>query len=99
MCEFVNKNKCQITQGVCPFMYFCDKTQTWKENSYMPKNCHVKNQNNTVKHKGKYKVRDCRKGYVYVDIEGYTHKIKNPFDFVPDYVDIIKRNGKYIIKK
>lgn len=61
----------------------------------MPKKCNVQS---TVKHKGKYQVRDCRKNYLYVDIEGATYKFENPFDFVPDYVDVRKQNGKYIIK-
>lgn len=100
MCEnVILENKCKITQRPCPFMYWCDKTQTWRANNYMPKNCKVKEQTNAVKHKGKYQVRDCRNGFLYVDINGITYRIKNPFDFVPDYVDVVKRSGVYIIKK
>lgn len=62
----------------------------------MPENCKTKK---TVKHNGKYKVRDSRKGFLYVDIEEVTYKIENPFDFIPDYVDVQKRNGVYKIKK
>lgn len=65
----------------------------------MPTNCKVKEHNNTVKHNGKYLVRDCRKGFLYVDIDGSTYKLKNPFDFVPSYVDIIKRGGTIKVKK
>lgn len=65
----------------------------------MPTDCKVKEKSNVVKHKGKYQVRDCRKGYLYVDIDGTTVRLLNSFDFVPDYVDVLKRNGDYKIKK
>lgn len=97
MCEFAEENKCVITNNVCPFIYWCDKLQTWRANKYMPTNCKTKT--NTVRHKGKYRVRECRKGYLYVDIDDRTYKILNPFDFVPDYVDVQKRGGEYQIKK
>ena len=65
----------------------------------MPTNCKIK-QNNVVRHKGKYRVRDCRKDYLYVDIDGFTQKLLNPFDFVPDYVNVTKtKDGEYKIKK
>lgn len=96
MCEFVEENKCKINQLPCPWVYWCDKVQSWRPNKYMPENCKTKK---TVKHNGKYKVRDSRKGFLYVDIEETTYKIENPFDFVPDYVDVQKRNGVYKIKK
>ena len=98
MCEFVKENKCTITDTICPFVYWCDKLQIWRANKNMPKECRVKVQN-IVKHKGKYQVRNCRKNCLYVDIEGITYKLENPFDFVPDYVDVRKQNGEYKIKK
>lgn len=98
MCEFVKENKCSITNCICPFMYWCDKMQIWRPNKYMPKNCKIK-EKNIVSHKGKYRVRDFRNNFLYVDIENMTYKIENPFDFIPDYVDVQKKNGNYQIKK
>lgn len=64
----------------------------------MPTNCKVKT--NIVRHKGKYQVRDCRGDYLYIDIDNVTCKLLNPFDFVPDYVDVTKtKTGEYKIKK
>ena len=80
-------------------MYYCDKLQTWRPNNYMPTNCKTKQKVYTVGHKGKYQVQNSRKGYLYVNIDGFIHKLENPFDFVPDYVDVIKRGGTYKIKK
>lgn len=96
MCEFVEENKCKLNCLPCPWVYWCDKVQGWRENKYMPKDCKMKK---SVQHKGKYKVRNFRKGFLYVDIEDNTYKIENPFDFIPDYVDVQKRNGIYRIKK
>lgn len=97
MCEFAIENKCKIDQNICPWMYWCDKLQIWRPNKYMPKNCNVKN--NVKSTKGKYKVRDYRKNFLYVDIGDITYKLLNPFDFIPDYVDVEKRNGVYKVKK
>ncbi len=96
MCEFIEENKCKINQSPCPWVYWCDKVQGWRPNKYMPEKCNMKK---ITKHNGKYKVRDSRKGFLYVDIEDTTYKIENPFDFIPDYVDVQKRNGVYKIKK
>lgn len=99
MCEYSENNICKLTKEVCPWMYFCDNLQIWRANNFMPKDCKVKNAN-VIKHKGKYQVRNSRKNYIYVDIDGHTYKFENPFDFVPDYVDVVKqRNGQYKIKK
>ena len=65
----------------------------------MPENCKQKIKADTVRHKGKYEVQNSRKGYLYVNIEGATYKLENPFDFVPDYVDVTKRGNTYKIKK
>ena len=97
MCEYAKDNICTVNNGICPFVYWCDKLQIWRANKYMPTNCKMKP--NTVRHKGKYQVKDCRKGFLYVDIDGAIYKILNPFDFVPDYVDVQKREGKFQIKK
>ena len=62
----------------------------------MPKNCKVQT---SVKNNGKYRVRNYRKGFLYVDINDITYKLENPFDFVPDSVDVQKKNGIYKVKK
>lgn len=80
-------------------MYWCENLQIWRANRFMPENCKVKQKINTVRHKGKYQVRNSRNGYLYVSIDGFTYKLENPFDFVPDYVDVIKKNKTYKIKK
>lgn len=36
--------------------------------------------------------------FLYVDIDGNTVKIKNPYDYEPKNVEVIKVNGEYYIK-
>lgn len=96
MCDFIEKNKCKITNTVCPWVYWCDKLQVWRPNKNMPKNCKVQT---SIKHNGKYYVRNYRNGYLYIDINNITYKLENPFDFIPEYVDVQKKNGVYKVKK
>ena len=98
MCEYSIENKCKITKENCPFVYWCDKFQMWKPNKYMPKNCKVK-QMNVNQYNGKYKVGFHHNGYLYVNINNEPHKLENPFNFIPDYVEIEKKDGVYIVKK
>lgn len=99
MCEYLKNNICTINKTVCPWVYWCDKLQIWRFNKYMPKNCKTKQQVK-VKHEGKYQVIQCRKNYLYVEVDNITYKLLNPFDFVPEYVDLKKqKDGQYIIKK
>lgn len=96
MCDFIEGNKCKVNNAICPWVYWCDKLQVWKPNKDMPKNCKIQT---SVKHTGKYPVRSYRKGYLYVDINDITYKLENPFDFVPESIDVQKKNGVYKVKK
>lgn len=97
MCKYVKENKCSITDKVCPYMYFCTRWNKWKPLNSMPENCKVKV--NQEIPKGYYRVREERKGYLYVDIQGQTYKIENPFDEVPQYVKAIKTKSGWKLRK
>ena len=43
-------------------------------------------------------VRFVKNGYLYVDVDDFVVKIKNPYDYEPKNVDIIKVEGEYYIK-
>lgn len=64
----------------------------------MPKNCKVK-QMNVNQYNGKYKVGFHHNGYLYVNINDKIYKLENPFNFIPDYVEIEQKDGAYIVKK
>lgn len=97
ICKYVDKNLCKATNEICPYMNYCDKIKGYKPSRYMPENCPVKKRASCPP--GYYPVRQERKGYLYVDIDDVTHKIKNPFDIVPEYVQARKyKNGTIKLK-
>lgn len=98
MCEYVTNNKCMVTHDVCPYMYYCDKIRAYKPSQSMPTNCKIKEKASVPK--GAYKVRDERKGWLYIDYKGITIKVKNPFDNIPLYVHVQKlKNGEYKLRE
>lgn len=98
MCEYVRGNQCRVTQATCPYMYFCEKIQGFKPSTSMPKECKVKQKAETPK--GYYRVRDERKGWLYIDYNDTTVKVKNPFDHVPLYVRIkVLKSGEYKLRE
>lgn len=97
MCNYVRENQCAITAQICPYVYYCDKICAYKPSSAMPKECKVK-QNAEVP-KGYYRVRDERKGWLYIDVDNETIKVKNPFDSVPLYVKVSKTKAGIKLRK
>lgn len=98
MCEYVRGNQCRVTQTTCPYMYFCEKIQGFKPSTSMPVDCKVKQKAETPK--GYYRVRDERKGWLYIDYNDITVKVKNPFNHVPLYVRIkVLKSGEYKLRE
>lgn len=98
MCEYVKENKCSITSQICPYMYYCDRIQSYRASNYMPTDCKVK-QNLPIPN-GYYKVRQVRKDYLYIDYKDITIKVKNPFDYIPLYVKVRKnKDGEYKLRE
>lgn len=98
MCEYVRGNQCRVTQATCPYMYFCEKIQGFRPSTSMPADCKVKQKAETPK--GYCRVRDERKGWLYIDYNDITVKVKNPFDHVPLYVRIkVLKSGEYKLRE
>lgn len=98
MCEYVRENQCIVTREVCPYVYYCDKIRAYRPSTSMPQNCKIKEKLEIPK--GYCKVRDERKGWLYVDYEDITIKVKNPFDYIPLYVRVRKlKNGEYKLRE
>ena len=106
MCNQIETNNmCKITKKICPYMYFCSKTNSWKPQEKMPEKCKIlesqetKTKSNTSAPKGYYTVKFERKGFLYVEIKGFLYKFKNIFDKVPSSVKVTKQRGSsYILK-
>lgn len=48
--------------------------------------------------KGMNKVRFELKGVLYVEVGDFVYEIKNPYDYIPDFVKIVQVDGEYYIK-
>jgi hypothetical protein len=40
-----------------------------------------------------------KKGFLYIDVDNETIKIKNPYDYTPLYVKLFKSKGEWKIRK
>ena len=100
MCNYVDlsKGKCKISLENCPYLYFCNKKMAYKESKAMPEDCPIKKRHEMPK--GYNKVVFERHGDLYIEVDNYTVIIKNPFNYVPEYVKLSKnKQGKWYIKK
>lgn len=88
---------CNINEEVCPLVKFCN-TENRIVNTDGYVNCKMKEVDKMPN--GKYQVKFNDKGFLYVDIKdiNQTRKVKNPYDYVPKFVDIVEVNGEYYIK-
>lgn len=97
MCDYRDNNICNITHSVCPWVYWCDKVNTWKELSKKPNRCKVID--NAPLPDGYYKVEFERKGYLYVYVDEEVIKIKNIFNYMPNMVKLYKCENEWKIRK
>lgn len=97
MCNYRKDNICLVNNEKCPWVYWCDKVNTWKELSKMPKYCKISADAQVPN--GYNKVVFERKGYLYVKVDDQTIKMLNPFDYIPDCVKLYKSKGELKIRK
>ncbi len=97
MCDYLKENVCIINKQNCPFVYFCNKNNKWLPSKFMPVDCKIKS--NVVIPKGQYRVCFSRHNELYVQVGDRTLVFENPFDYVPTFVKLVKKNGKWAIKK
>jgi hypothetical protein len=51
-----------------------------------------------MKPEGSYKVRFCKRNILFVEIDDYVIEIENIYPEVPEYVYLIKKDGKWALK-
>lgn len=98
MCEYINikAGKCNVDNGFCPFLFYCNKNNEYRVNPRMNNTCKKKPE---VIPKNYYKVQFEKKKSLYIEVKNNIIVLKNPFDYVPVYVKLSKdRNGKWSIK-
>ena len=97
-CNVVNYDEiptCNKQEGhpICPHVRRCIEHHTWKPLAYMA-NCPIKSAPTG-------NVQFERHGYLYVKVGDEVIKVENPYDYIPDNVELRKYKGNYkvIIKE
>lgn len=98
-CEIGDYNgfcHCSKNKDICAFMRRCQNERKWKPLESMDK-CKLRKEGTLVP-KGMNKVRFELKGVLYVEVGDFVYEIKNPYDYIPDFVKIVQVDGEYYIK-
>ena len=97
-CNVVNYDEiptCNKQEGhpICPHVRRCIEHHIWKPLAYMA-NCPIKSA-------PKGNVQFERHGYLYVKVGDEVIKVENPYNYIPDNVELRKYKGNYkvIIKE
>ena len=91
-CNVVNYDEiptCNKQEGhpVCPHVRRCIEHHIWKPLAYMA-NCPIKSAPTG-------NVQFERHGYLYVKVGDEVIKVENPYDYIPDNVELRKYKGNY----
>lgn len=100
MCKYRIRNKCSLTEVICPWAFWCGAIRDYKERDSYKTYCKIL-KNATVKEKpdGYYDVKFERHGYLYVDFNGEVIKVENIFNDIPKFVKIKKTKTSYKVMK
>ena len=95
-CNVVNYDEiptCNKQEGhpVCPHVRRCIEHHMWKPLNFMA-NCPIKSAPTG-------NVQFERHGYLYVKVGDEVIKVENPYDYVPDNVELRKYKGNYKVIK
>lgn len=95
-CNVVNYDEiptCNKQEGhpVCPHVRRCIEHHMWKPLNFMA-NCPIKSSPTG-------NVQFERHGYLYVKVGDEVIKVENPYDYIPDNVELRKYKGTYKVVK
>ena len=95
-CNVVNYDEiptCNKQEGhpVCPHVRRCIEHHMWKPLNFMA-NCPIKSAPTG-------NVQFERHGYLYVKVGDEVIKVENPYDYIPDNVELRKYKGTYKVVK
>ena len=95
-CNVVNYDEiptCNKQEGhpVCPHVRRCIEHHMWKPLNFMT-NCPIKSAPTG-------NVQFERHGYLYVKVGDEVIKVENPYDYIPDNVELKKYKGIYKVVK
>ena len=95
-CNVVNYDEiptCNKQEGhpICPHVRRCIEHHIWKPLAYMA-NCPIKSAPTG-------NVQFERHGYLYVKVDDEVIKVENPYNYIPDNVELRKYKGNYKVVK
>ena len=99
MCQYRNKNMCSLTSSICPWAYWCGNVKNYKERESYKYYCKFLKQEEEKVPDGYYKVEFERHGFLYINFDHSTIKIKNPFEDIPKFVKVKKTKTSYKVSK
>ena len=99
MCRYREKNKCSLTNSICPWAYWCGNISDYKERESCKKYCKLLKEEEQKVPEGYYKVEFERHGFLYINYKNATTKVENPFDEIPKFVKIKKYKSSYKLAK
>ena len=88
--------RCKKTGDICPLTRRCMNDMKWKPLNSMA-TCAYRLKEEKM-NKNEYKVRFAIKDKLYVEIDDYVKEIDNPFDTVPQKVELVWVEGEPYVK-
>ena len=104
MCEYCEIGSyfgfctCIKSHEACPFMRRCNVEHKWLPIDSMDV-CRLRQPERSIELKeNEYKVRFEKDGDLYIEIEDYVIQKKNPFDYIPDKVEMVRVDNEMYFK-
>lgn len=97
--DYLGFCQCSKSGDICPFMRRCNLEHKWLPLTTMDR-CNIRLGNDTMFElkKDEYKVAFESKGMLYVEYGDNVFKFKNPFDDVPQKVQLVRVDNELYIK-
>ena len=99
MCEYRDKNICNLTNSICPWAYWCGNISGYKERESYKKYCKFFKQEDEKVPSGYCKIEFERHGFLYIKFNDQVIKVKNPFEDIPKFVKVKKTKTSYKLVK
>lgn len=104
MCEYCEKGSyygvcmCTKSKDICPFMRRCSMEHEWLPLNGM-NTCSLRQPERSIELKeNEYKVRFEKDGDLYIEVEDYVIQKKNPFDYIPNKVEMVRVDNEMYFK-
>jgi len=88
---------CKQTDNICVYQYYCPQVKKYKLNN-REGGCIMYNKEKKTLNKNQYNVRFEKRGILFVEIDNYVQEFKNPYDYIPESVELARVNGEWFIK-